>query len=111
MDLARQNILALPAVQHFKLPTALSNFAIAKSAAGDYAAAKELHQKAIQKAETMLGPNHRNAARTMLNGSNSYAAHKNMTEVRELKKRAEKILSSYTREQGLNQTVDASSFR
>ena len=59
----------------------------------------------------MLGPNHPNTARTMLNGSYFHAARKNKTEARELKKRAEQILSSYASEQGLNQTVDASSFR
>lgn len=43
----------------------------------------------------MLGPNHPNTARTMLNGSYFHAARKNKTEARELKKRAEQILSSY----------------
>ena len=56
LDLVRQNILVLPAVHHFKLPTALSNLAIAKSAAGDYAAAKELHQEAIKKLRPCLAP-------------------------------------------------------
>ena len=94
---------------HFKLPKALSNLALAKAAAGDYAAAEELHQEAIQKAESMLGPNHPITARVMLNGSDFYASRKNKAEARQLKKRAEQILSGYARDQGLNQTVDVSS--
>ena len=110
LDLARRNLLELPEAHHFKLPKALSNLALAKAAAGDYAAAEELHQEAIQKAESMLGPNHPITARVMLNGSDFYASRKNKAEARQLKKRAEQVLSGYARDQGLNQTVDASSF-
>lgn len=58
----------------------------------------------------MLGPNHPSTARVMLNGSDFYAAHKHKTEARQLKKRVERILTGYAHDQGLNQTVDASSF-
>ena len=104
-------ILGLPAGIRRSLPMVLSGLAVSKDRMGDRAAARELHREAINTAERILGPDHPTTGRILRTASEFFNVVKERPEAKRLRKRSDDILRGFAHAQGLDQTVDARSFR
>ncbi len=88
------------------IPSVLSNLALAKSALGETTKASELLREAVALVEQGLGADHPMTAHILLQRSQFLDQHRQKSEARQLRKRAEAILKGFVREEGLHHTVD-----